>query len=284
MKKILLLSAMFATVGSFAQVGINTADPKATLDVTIAGTEPAKGLLIPRLSAEEVKTMTDAGSVGTEQNSMMVYITSAFTDTADKTGKYENIDTTGYYYWDAEDNGGKWKKILSQAYAAGAGITLNGNEFSRTGIAKGYLAFNGFKAPYWYLLDEDTTKNTTAAMGAINLSTYIPAPGLTIDEEPIGIGSNAYFSTAIGQNNRVNSESSVVIGIRNRALGLNNDLLIGSDLTSTYRENILLGRYITTGSSGVIAIGNNHSLGPDTGTPNAIALGTGITRIFCCYR
>uniref|UniRef100_UPI0039A6C562 hypothetical protein n=1 Tax=Ornithobacterium rhinotracheale TaxID=28251 RepID=UPI0039A6C562 len=50
-------------------MGINTPEPKATLDISKEGVDDAKGLLVPRLTADEVKTMTDAGMVSEDQNS-----------------------------------------------------------------------------------------------------------------------------------------------------------------------------------------------------------------------
>ncbi|XHU19620.1 hypothetical protein RAO10_03295, partial [Ornithobacterium rhinotracheale] len=115
-KSILLLSVLAMGASLYAQqdqgrVGINTPDPKATLDISKDGVDDAKGVLIPRLTADEVKTMTDSGKVGDEQNSLLLYVTQPFASPANKTGKYGQIDQAGYYYYDAKDNGGKWKKL-----------------------------------------------------------------------------------------------------------------------------------------------------------------------------
>ncbi|XHT61999.1 hypothetical protein RAO08_09015, partial [Ornithobacterium rhinotracheale] len=82
-KSILLLSVLAMGASLYAQqdqgrVGINTPDPKATLDISKDGVDDAKGVLIPRLTADEVKTMTDSGKVGDEQNSLLLYVTQPF--------------------------------------------------------------------------------------------------------------------------------------------------------------------------------------------------------------
>lgn len=142
MKKILTILSLTFGISAFAQVGINTENPKATLEITNKGAEPAKGLLIPRMTADEVKTMTDAGGVGTDQNSLLLYITALFTDVANKTGKYELIDQAGYYYYDANDAGGKWKKLDITLY--GSNGTLSAD---RTVTMDGKtLTFNGNNA------------------------------------------------------------------------------------------------------------------------------------------
>ncbi|XHT75143.1 hypothetical protein RAO03_09060, partial [Ornithobacterium rhinotracheale] len=103
-KSILLLSVLAMGGGLYAQqdqgrVGINTPNPKATLDISKEGVDDAKGVLIPRLTADEVKTMTDANKVGEDQNSLLLYVTQPFASPANKTGKYELIDQAGYYYY-----------------------------------------------------------------------------------------------------------------------------------------------------------------------------------------
>ncbi|MFU2094263.1 hypothetical protein ACQ1P2_07900 [Ornithobacterium rhinotracheale] len=129
-KSILLLSVLAMGGGLYAQqdqgrVGINTPNPKATLDISKEGVDDAKGLLIPRLKADEVKKMTDANKIGEDQNSLLLYVTEPFADSTNKAGKYELIDQAGYYYYDAKDNGGKWKKLDTTLY--GSNGTLSDN-------------------------------------------------------------------------------------------------------------------------------------------------------------
>ncbi|MGV4608694.1 hypothetical protein ACQ1R2_03350, partial [Ornithobacterium rhinotracheale] len=131
MKKNILLLSILAMGGNLlaqenqTRVGINTTTPKATLDIGKGSVDEAKGLLIPRLTADEVKTMTDANKVGEDQNSLLLYVTEPFADSTNKAGKYELIDQAGYYYYDAKDNGGKWKKLDTTLY--GSNGTLSDN-------------------------------------------------------------------------------------------------------------------------------------------------------------
>ncbi|MGV4438096.1 hypothetical protein ACQ1PL_01170 [Ornithobacterium rhinotracheale] len=129
-KSILLLSVLAMGGGLYAQqdqgrVGINTTSPKATLDISKEGVDDAKGLLIPRLTADEVKTMTDANKVGEDQNSLLLYVTEPFEYTTNQTGKYEQIDQAGYYYYDSKDNGGKWKKLDTTLYGSNGTLSAN---------------------------------------------------------------------------------------------------------------------------------------------------------------
>lgn len=79
----------------FSQVGINTPSPNATLDinpsVSTASTYP-KGLLIPRLSGDEIQAMT----VGANQNGMLAFATAQPTAPIARTSL---INAQGLYYY-----------------------------------------------------------------------------------------------------------------------------------------------------------------------------------------
>ncbi|MCK0203563.1 hypothetical protein MWN41_11115, partial [Ornithobacterium rhinotracheale] len=124
------LAMLFVGAGVYSQevgrVGINTTEPKAILDIVKEkGKKGPSGILIPRLSADEVKTMTDDNHVGEDQNSLLLYITDLFSDSKNKIGKYELIDKVGYYYWDNKEE--KWKRISDESLLANNGLTKKNN-------------------------------------------------------------------------------------------------------------------------------------------------------------
>lgn len=121
------------------RIGINTPDPKATLDITAKtdGTRQAEGLMIPRLTGDQIQTMTANIQPGTE--SLMIYATAT---PAAPTSKVAKITQPGYYFW----NGNNWESVgvNSNLYTADGSITtplasrnvdLNGKNlvFSGTG-------------------------------------------------------------------------------------------------------------------------------------------------------
>ncbi|MBV6880624.1 tail fiber domain-containing protein [Epilithonimonas ginsengisoli] len=139
MKKFYSIVASISCTYIFAQVGINTTTPKSTLEVVANtnGDTQAEGLIIPRLTGDQIKTMTDNLQAGTE--SLMIYATSA---PAVSNAKVDKITKAGYYYW----NGSIWETIgglTSNIYTADGTITsaqaarnveLNGKNLVFSGV------------------------------------------------------------------------------------------------------------------------------------------------------
>lgn len=105
-KNSLLLSSLFLSGITFAQVGINNKDPKATLDIsakTNDGTQP-EGLIVPRLTGDQIKAGDNIYT--TLQTGTLIYATEAVGISSTKTA---NITSAGYYYFD----GTVWNKVAS---------------------------------------------------------------------------------------------------------------------------------------------------------------------------
>ncbi|MDR6923672.1 MULTISPECIES: tail fiber domain-containing protein [Chryseobacterium] len=137
MSKLCLIGSIISGSFLFSQVGINTPDPKSTLDIRAKtnGASQTEGLMIPRLTGDQIQTMTNNIQPGTE--SLMIYATSA---PASPTAKVAKITQSGYYYW----SGTTWESVSSNIYMADGSITtplaarnvdLNGKNlvFSGTG-------------------------------------------------------------------------------------------------------------------------------------------------------
>jgi hypothetical protein len=134
-----ILTTFFASPFLLSQVGINTANPRSTLDITAKtnGASQVEGLIIPRLTGDQIKAMTMNLQAGTE--SLMIYATSAPGISNSSVAK---ITQPGYYYW----NGTIWENIgglASNIYTADGTITtaqaarnveLNGKNLIFSGI------------------------------------------------------------------------------------------------------------------------------------------------------
>lgn len=132
-----ITSLLYSQAGG--KIGINTPNPKATLDINAKtdGTSQAEGLMIPRLTGDQIQTMTASIQPGTE--SLMIYATAS---PVSPTAKVSKITQPGYYFW----NGTNWESmgVNSNIYTADGSITtplasrnvdLNGKNlvFSGTG-------------------------------------------------------------------------------------------------------------------------------------------------------
>ncbi len=138
MFRLCTLATLFSGSFLFSQVGINTPDPKSTLDIQAKsdGSTKTEGIMIPRLTGDQIQIMSNALQPGTE--SLMIYATSAPTSPNPKVIK---IIQSGYYYW----NGASWEAIgTNNIYTTDGSITtpqsarnvdLNGKNlvFSGTG-------------------------------------------------------------------------------------------------------------------------------------------------------
>lgn len=151
----------FTTV--FSQVGVNTATPQTTLDITATKTDAttAEGIIAPRLLGDQIKSK-DAQYTGAHTGAI-VYATEAV-NTA-PSGKTSNITTTGYYYFD----GVLWQKIARSAviFTASLGSGVGGNT-NATIPANG---FNTVPLP-------NVTKNVGGGIWNPSNNTYkVPASG-----------------------------------------------------------------------------------------------------------
>lgn len=109
MKKNYFILCILMIGGSFyAQVGINTPAPNATLDVAASPTDLTKtdGFIAPRLKGSELKAK-DANYTA-PQTGAIVYVTEALTP-ANTTAKTVNVTTLGYFYFD----GSVWQKMVA---------------------------------------------------------------------------------------------------------------------------------------------------------------------------
>lgn len=88
-------------ISANAQVGINTTEPKSSLDIVSKPNMPEAmdGILIPRVSGSDLKTKTYTAS----QNSALVYVTEGL-DTDELTGQVEKVDKSGFYFFNSSIN------------------------------------------------------------------------------------------------------------------------------------------------------------------------------------
>ncbi len=118
LKALWILVAIFGLSVTIAQaqtttgnVGINTDNPKATLDVK-KGVENGHvaGIIAPYVTGQN---LTDATNYGPEQNAAIVYVTDPAGAQVGLDEQTEFVTAEGYYYFDAdaEDSKGRWMRL-----------------------------------------------------------------------------------------------------------------------------------------------------------------------------
>ena len=105
-KKIYSSSIVFLSIVNIAygQVGVNISESRSTLDVKAinpSGTfTNADGILVPRVDRQRAQNMTSI------ETSTIIYINNIATGS--QTGKAQNIDNSGFYYY----SGSVWEKLF----------------------------------------------------------------------------------------------------------------------------------------------------------------------------
>ncbi|WP_282628877.1 beta strand repeat-containing protein [Empedobacter sedimenti] len=230
MKKTLLsLSILSLGIISYAQVGVGTNDPKATLDIVGKPTDTTApdGVIAPRIKRTELIAKNTIYT--TAQTGAIVYVTD-IAGTADAAGgKAVDVTAIGYYYFD----GTKWIKLTptpviqdlrflgsNNHVTQDAGVGSNGTSL---GSGSNNIAIGS------NVLSSNTTGSSAIGIGSNALKS---ANGLNGASSPIAIGNNALqnltsgvYMTAIGYNALGNASNggnySVAIG--NSALAVNNN-------------------------------------------------------------
>lgn len=116
MKKVLGIILMGTASIAFAQIGINTETPKATLDVTAKKEVlTIDGLIPPRLTLAE---LTKKGNTlyGMEQDGAIIYITDV--TGGDTLSQRQHIQSKGLYIFDADEANkeGRWMCLFCYGY------------------------------------------------------------------------------------------------------------------------------------------------------------------------
>jgi uncharacterized protein (TIGR02145 family) len=113
MRKMYLLPTVFFGILSYGQVGVNNVTPKSTVDMTSKTTDgsASEGLIIPRVTGNQLKAAETAGVYSDDQDATLVYV-KAEPDPVNRTGQVEGMDEPGFYYFNSGSN--RWVKMVSR--------------------------------------------------------------------------------------------------------------------------------------------------------------------------
>ena len=209
----LVLSGMTANAQvKNGMVGINTDEPRATMHIE-PGVSESKGLIIPRITAAQMKTMSNLAHFGADHHAIITYLKETL-PAADRTGKLVDVADPGYYYYDNTTGVQKWKAFgggeqdlrmvgTNNHLTKDAGVGGNGTSLgtSSRNIGIGYSTFGGFTNP------SQLTGGFNTGLGSY---IYVNSGGTM----------SGSMNTAIGQSLYTMMNGGNMAGERNIALGI----------------------------------------------------------------
>ncbi len=258
MKKIILYTFLGFSFWSYSQVGVNTTEPHAQLDIrssSQANPTNTDGLLIPKIDN------FPGVNPGVDQNGMMVFLTTTVGSNA-----------PGFYYWEAVSN--TWVPVkgsdggtLDQAYnfgGAGAGntiiadagaVTIAGTDglVSTGTLGTGALSPSGEGVRMVWNPGKAAFRAGGIIFGTqwnnVNIGDYSTAFGLNTTASGAG-------SFAFGDNSRASGSSSTAFGLGTTASAFGSTAF---GLGNTASANLSTAFGGTTTASGIIstAFGNS---------------------------
>ncbi|GAA4166818.1 hypothetical protein GCM10022217_41200 [Chryseobacterium ginsenosidimutans] len=292
---IFISSTLFTTAK--AQVGINTATPTSTLDVTAKNTTGTTtnvdGLLVPRVDRQRAQSMTGVPT------STLIYVNSISTGTL--SGTAVNIDALGYYYY----NGSVWTKLNTDLSAwkltgntatnpgtNAIGLATDGNFIGTTDTQNLVLGTGSIKR---FIIDNNSNAFGGANGSAVAIATnnggnnrnFIWGNNSKI-ADPTNLG-NANSNVIFGANNIINAgglgfgSTNIVTGGSNTVSSSSSAVFGGSNTVTGGLYNMVSGQSNTLASGGsvIFGIGNNGSgnisaaIGQGLKTPSSNEFNTG---------
>ena len=282
MKKFLYyLIPLLVHLQVIGQVGINTTNPLATLDIAQLAPNPplpTEGILIPRLP------IFPPTNPGADQHSMLVYL-STDQNGINISGVVKDY-ASGFYYW--SDTDGDWLRLdasdISNDWKTG-GNTVNASNFLgtlndeplhlHTNGAKRLSLLTGGQLEFFntgnnILIGNATTSAPSGSVGSVLLGLNAS----TSETESIVIGRNttvaAPFAITIGTDSEVTTagQSGIAIG-RNASVAASQGTAVGFDTTANGANSVALGHSAFTSGTNTTALGSDSS---STGN-NSIAAG-----------
>ena len=263
MRRFIISALVLSAVTANAQVkdgmvGINTDEPRATMHIE-PGVSESKGLIIPRITAAQMVSMSNLAHFGADHHAIITYLKEQL-PAADRTGKLVDVADPGYYFYN--HTAAKWQKFGGGAeqdlrYINGnhltqdAGIGNNGTSLGSSwgSIAIGPNTFYGFTNP------ADLSGGRNIAMGN---NIYYNNGGTMQASGNTGIGNSLFQMTNGG----------TMQGGNNVALGVSIYSLSKANAQFTGNGNFGIGQNLFNLNNGDLTGGGNFAMGFYHFSPN----------------
>ncbi|CAI9429526.1 Hep_Hag [Candidatus Ornithobacterium hominis] len=264
MKKLLLSFVVLSAVAATAQVGVNTDEPQATLQVKAKNTNgnTPEGILTPQVTGEALTAML--ANLGAEQNGMLVYVTSPAVVITEENLKQlpdptiANVTTPGYYRFNFDGTTGD--KSFVKLEPSGLQKTLDTTVLD--GVTR-YISYGFVDAKRRPLITYNADGEGEIYGGNIGgIDMTIP-----LESTADNVGVFGLNSIGIGHDVKLKGNRSVAIGYGAEAIDNTNTasynglMAIGANSKAYGRNSIAIGLYTTAGTEnsttdhGSVAIG-----------------------------
>lgn len=281
--RLLTIATLLLGYGVGAQVGINTSQGQATLDVVgfPSNTTKLDGVIAPRLTGDQLRQKNYTAA----QTGAIVYITAADTSPG---GQTVGVVSPGYYYFD----GAKWAQFGADWHTAGnIGTTATAATLGTNITAGNYLGTADTQN--LVLATNKNVKGILDANGSLqggNMNASGPYASFTWGSNNV-LGNQSSSNIALGRDNNVSAQAAnfpgVAIGMKNTAasgakiIGSNNTgtgsstLIFGNGNDTMNNSGITVGNLNKNDGGVVIGTGNTSSLSNMAFGANSVAVGSG---------
>ncbi|GAA0872442.1 hypothetical protein GCM10009117_15890 [Gangjinia marincola] len=240
-----------------AQVGINTTDPKALLDIQSSNTAAPShldGILIPKMDNAPETNPTE------DQDGMMVYMTG--------NGSHEK----GFYFWD--HTAASWQSVYKGSLRAinegnGIGYRLaekNPESYGNIGAlavdlshAEGSTNLYGALGNYSFAVG---SQNKASGLSSIALGRLNTASGSYSNAQGTENSASGFASFAAGLGNTASNTYNIALGNNNTAEGTST-FAIGNSNTSSGSNSFTIGRTNNADGTFSFSIGNDNTASGD---------------------
>ena len=258
MRRFIISALVLSAVTANAQVkngmvGINTDEPRATMHIE-PGVSESKGLIIPRITAAQMKTMSNLAHFGADHHAIITYLKETL-PLADRTGKLVDVAEPGYYYYDNTTGVQKWKTFGGGAeqdlrmvgtnhLTKEAGVGFNGSNM-------GTGAFNiGIGAVTYNLANNNTSMSGFGNIALGRLIYTAPNTGTMSGSENTAIGRQLFQMSPSGGS--IEGRGNVAMGESIYILEKPN-----AKISNTANYNTSIGSYLFKLQNGDFTGGNN---------------------------
>ena len=273
----LVLSGMTANAQvKNGMIGINTDEPRATLHIE-PGVSESKGLIIPRITAAQMKTMTNLAHFGADHHAIITYLKEQL-PLADRTGKLVEVSEAGYYFynhtiakWQKFGGGGAEQDLravgnndhITKDAGIGENGTSAGTGYRNIGMGQKAL-LNGTSGSDNIAIGSQSLKNLTTghrnvAIGSNTLENN------TTGANNVGIGSAFYFPNGGTISSNTNVGTTVYsLGNGGSMTGMGQNIGMGNSIYSLSKANAQISGYSNTAiGQGMFSMQNGDLTGWD---------------------